>query len=115
MSRRSFLPYGVIMWKMLQRFTNVNHSFPISVWVVFLAFPCEISLTSATFTQGHLFARNGYLDPSLVPPFPLGLYQVSAVDRNSSISEYVGTAKFYMQSMLPVKSKKRPRPKAQEP
>ncbi|XP_017147767.1 uncharacterized protein LOC108159206 [Drosophila miranda] len=96
MSRRSFLPYGVIMWKMLQRFTNVNHSFPIS---------------------GHLFARNGYLDPSLVPPFPLGLYQVSAVivDRNSSISEYVGTVKFYMQSMLPVKSKKRPRTKAQEP
>ncbi|XP_002138978.1 uncharacterized protein [Drosophila pseudoobscura] len=94
-SRRSFLPYGVIMWKMLQRFTNVNHSFPIS---------------------GHLFARNGYLDPSLVPPFPLGLYQVSAVivDRNSSISEYVGTVKFYLQSMLPVKNKKRPRPKAQE-
>ncbi|EDW33271.1 GL20304 [Drosophila persimilis] len=94
-SRRSFLPYGVIMWKMLQRFTNVNHSFPIS---------------------GHLFARNGYLDPSLVPPFPLGLYQVSAVivDRNSGISEYVGTVKFYLQSMLPVKNKKRPRPKAQE-
>ncbi|BFG05612.1 uncharacterized protein DMAD_04305 [Drosophila madeirensis] len=89
-SRRSFLPYGVIMWKCLQRFTNVNHSFPIS---------------------GHLFARNGYLDTSLVPPFPIGIYQLSFVfvDKNSTVSEHIGTVKFYIQSMLTVKSKKRPK------
>ncbi|EDW38631.1 GL14517 [Drosophila persimilis] len=49
-------------------------------------------------------------------PVPLYNPVVSAVivDRNSGISEYVGTVKFYLQSMLPVKNKKRPRPKAQE-
>ncbi|SPP73340.1 Hypothetical predicted protein [Drosophila guanche] len=62
--------------------------------------------------RGHLFARNGYLDTSLVPPFSIGIYQLSSVivDKNSTISEHIGSVKFHMQSMLTVKSKKRPKP-----
>ncbi|XP_017146574.2 uncharacterized protein LOC108158611 [Drosophila miranda] len=34
MSRRNFLPYGVIFRKIARRFSNLNGSFQISVWVV---------------------------------------------------------------------------------
>ncbi|XP_033233382.1 uncharacterized protein [Drosophila pseudoobscura] len=65
--------------------------------------------------QGHLYGRNGFLDPSLVPPFTIGFYQVSGVvvDRNAAASEYVGTVKFFLQAMEAVKSKKRPTSKKQ--
>ncbi|XP_033233381.1 uncharacterized protein [Drosophila pseudoobscura] len=64
---------------------------------------------------GHLYGRNGFLDPSLVPPFTIGFYQVSGVvvDRNAAASEYVGTVKFFLQAMEAVKSKKRPTSKKQ--
>ncbi|XP_037713638.1 uncharacterized protein LOC119549560 [Drosophila subpulchrella] len=88
--KRNFIPYGVIIWKLFKRFTNVNHSCPFS---------------------GQLTARNGYLDTSLLPPFPLGFYQVSliVVDFNSTNKDYVGTMKFYLQVMDQIKSKKIPR------
>ncbi|XP_017050136.1 uncharacterized protein LOC108094194, partial [Drosophila ficusphila] len=88
--KRNFIPYGVIIWKLFKRFTNVNHSCPFS---------------------GQLTARNGYLESSLIPPFPHGTYQISliVVDSNSTTKEYVGTMKFYLQAMELIKSKKLPR------
>ncbi|XP_017026944.1 uncharacterized protein [Drosophila kikkawai] len=88
--KRSYIPYGVIFWKLLIEFTNANHSCP---------FTCQLT------------ARNGYLYTSLVPPFPLGFYLVSILftDISSSPSEYVGTAKLYVQVMEQVKTKKKPR------
>lgn len=61
--------------------------------------------------QGHMIARDGQLDTSLVPPFPQGFYliSISFADRNSTNSEYVGTAKFYLQAMEQIKTKKRPK------
>ncbi|KAH8412764.1 hypothetical protein KR009_005397, partial [Drosophila setifemur] len=87
--RRNFIPYGTILWKIFKRFSNVNHSCPY---------------------KGQLICRDGYLDTQLIPPFPKGLYLVSlrVVDTNITSSEYVGTAKFYLQSMDMVKSKKKP-------
>ncbi|XP_037713644.1 uncharacterized protein LOC119549565 [Drosophila subpulchrella] len=87
--KRNFIPYGVILFKIMKRFTNVNHSCPFS---------------------GPLTARNGYLDTSLLPPFPQGFYQVSliVVDFHSTNRDYVGTVKFYLQVMDHIKSKKIP-------
>ncbi|KAH8336888.1 hypothetical protein KR059_007621, partial [Drosophila kikkawai] len=86
--RRSYIPYGVMIWKLLKQYTNANHSCPFS---------------------GQMTARNGYLDTSLVPPFPQGFYliSISFTDMNSSHSEYVGTAKFYIQAMEQIRTKKR--------
>ncbi|XP_016957966.1 uncharacterized protein LOC108029971 [Drosophila biarmipes] len=88
--KRNFIPYGVIIWKLFKRFTNVNHSCPFS---------------------GQLTARDGYLDSSLLPPFPKGFYQFSLIvtDLNSTHKEYVGTMKFFLQAMEQIKSKKLPR------
>ncbi|KAH8348598.1 hypothetical protein KR084_009058, partial [Drosophila pseudotakahashii] len=88
--KRNFIPYGVIMWKLFKRFTNVNHSCPFS---------------------GQLTVRDGYLDTNLVPPFPQGLYQISLTftDMNSTNKSYVGTMKFFIQSMEQIKSKKKPK------
>ncbi|XP_017050137.2 uncharacterized protein LOC108094195 [Drosophila ficusphila] len=85
--KRNFISYGVIIWKLFKRFTNVNHTCPFS---------------------GQLSARNGYLDTSLLPPFPHGSYLVSLtiVDSSSANKEYVGTIKFFLQSMELIKSKK---------
>ncbi|XP_043663001.1 uncharacterized protein LOC122626702 [Drosophila teissieri] len=87
--RRNFIPYGVIIWKLFKRYTNVNHSCPF---------------------LGQLIARDGFLDTSLLPPFPQGLYQVSLVvtDTNSTINDYVGTMKFFLQAMEQIKTKKPP-------
>ncbi|EDV55950.1 uncharacterized protein Dere_GG22376 [Drosophila erecta] len=85
--RKNFLPYGVMIWEHFQRFTNAKSChFPLS-------------------------ARNGYLNTSYVPPFPHGQYQISVMfsDSNSTNTEYVGIAKFFVQSMEHIKSKKRPR------
>ncbi|EDW38689.1 GL16242 [Drosophila persimilis] len=86
MSRKNFLPYGVIFRKIAKRFSNLNGSFPIS---------------------GHTVGMGS--GPSLVLPFPIGPYQVSGVvvDRNATASEYVGTVKIFLQAMEPEKSKKR--------
>ncbi|XP_017004678.2 uncharacterized protein [Drosophila takahashii] len=88
--RRNFIPYGVIVWKLFKRFSNVNHSCPFS---------------------GQLTARDGYLDNNLFPPFPKGFYQMSlmVMDINSITNDYVGTMKFYIQVMEKIKTKKLPR------
>ncbi|EDW89054.1 uncharacterized protein Dyak_GE24698 [Drosophila yakuba] len=87
--RRNFIPYGVIIWKLFKRYTNVNHSCPFS---------------------GKLIARDGFLDTSLLPPFPQGLYQFSLIvtDTNSTTNDYVGTMKFFIQAMEQIKTKKPP-------
>ncbi|XP_017026941.1 uncharacterized protein [Drosophila kikkawai] len=88
--RRNFLPYGVIMFKLLKRYSNINHTCPYS---------------------GRLFMQNGYLDHDLLPPFPQGFYLFSCefFDTNSTTKDYLGTAKFYVEVMEMVKSKKRPK------
>ncbi|XP_050743581.1 uncharacterized protein LOC108030007 [Drosophila biarmipes] len=88
--RRNFLPYGVIAWKLLKRFTNVNHSCPF---------------------LGQIRFRDGYLDTNLIPPLPQGFYQLSIiiVDLNSTNGAYVGTIKYYAQAMEKIRSKKVPR------
>ncbi|EDW47946.1 GM20160 [Drosophila sechellia] len=84
--RKNFLPYGVIVWELFQRFTNAKS--------------CYLSLR----------ARNGYLNTSYVPPFPHGQYQISVMftDSNSTNREFVAIVKFFVQSMDQIKSKKRP-------
>ncbi|XP_039226918.1 uncharacterized protein LOC6528289 [Drosophila yakuba] len=43
--RRNFIPYGVIIWKLFKRYTNVNHSCPFSVlWLTCVIF-IGLSLT----------------------------------------------------------------------
>ncbi|XP_016988848.1 uncharacterized protein LOC108051301 [Drosophila rhopaloa] len=88
-SRRSFMAYGLIVLKVTKRFSNFNHSCPY---------------------DGHLFARDAYLDESFIPNFwPLGLYKI-----NISIMENylrppngnVGVIVWYVQSMEPIKRKK---------
>lgn len=71
------------------------------------ATPIWLSLTIFQL-QGHLIARDGFLDTSLLPPFPQGFYQVSLVvtDTNSTSTDYVGTMKFFLQAMEHIKSKK---------
>ncbi|XP_016997953.2 uncharacterized protein [Drosophila takahashii] len=87
--RRSYIPYGVMIWKQLKRYSNVNHSCPFS---------------------GHLSLRNAYMPTELFPPFPLGLYQFhfTFLDSNSTNHKYVGIVKMFFQVMEPIKSKKRP-------
>ncbi|EDV93960.1 GH25271 [Drosophila grimshawi] len=87
-SKRNFMAYGVIFNTILKQFTNVNHSCPV---------------------DGHLLARNVYIDAHLIPPFPLGFYLWSNIFRehiNNTI-EHIGTVKFYFQAMEPVVSKKK--------
>ncbi|KAH8412765.1 hypothetical protein KR009_005396, partial [Drosophila setifemur] len=87
--KRNFIPYGVIVWKMLRRFTNANHSCPF---------------------VGQMTCRDGYLEPQLIPPFPKALYliHITIMDKNATLSEYVGTVKFYLQTMDMIKIKKKP-------
>ncbi|XP_017068636.1 uncharacterized protein LOC108106221 [Drosophila eugracilis] len=85
--RKNFIPYGVMFWNILKRFTNVNES-------------CSVS--------GHLSARNGYLDTSFLPPFPHGTYQISLIfsDKNLTNSEFLANVKLFVESMDRIKSKK---------
>ncbi|KAH8271043.1 hypothetical protein KR018_001639, partial [Drosophila ironensis] len=79
--RRNFLPYGVMFWRILQEFTNANHSCPFS---------------------GHLMARNGYMPSSYLPPFPHGFYLFKLEFWNSS-THLFGTVKFFVQVMEMIK------------
>ncbi|KAH8345590.1 hypothetical protein KR084_012292, partial [Drosophila pseudotakahashii] len=90
--RKNFIPYGVIVWKLSKRFTNINNN------------------NSCPFS-GHLSARNGYLNTSLVPPFPHGFYQIriTFTDANSTKEQYVGLTNFFLEAMDQRKSKKLPR------
>nr|XP_016940301.1 uncharacterized protein LOC108017703 [Drosophila suzukii] len=88
--KRNYIPYGVIAWKLLKRFTNVNHSCPFT---------------------GQITCRDGYLDTSLIPPLPHGFYQLSLLimDLNSTDMNYVANIKYFMQAMDRIKSRKVPR------
>ncbi|KAH8253663.1 hypothetical protein KR032_006398, partial [Drosophila birchii] len=104
--KRSYIPYGVMIWKLLKQFTNANHSCPFSVRPYIISHFRNAGLYPP---QGQMTARNGYLDTSLIPPFPQGVYMFSFVftDMNSTHSEYMGTVKISVQAMEHVKTKKR--------
>ncbi|XP_062127558.1 uncharacterized protein LOC133839924 [Drosophila sulfurigaster albostrigata] len=90
-SKRNFIPYGTIFWKIIKQYTNVNHSCPF---------------------LGHLFARNLYIDAnsSFIPRFPLGFYMISfKVSENypDRPSEHVGLIKYYVHAAEMVQIKKR--------
>ncbi|XP_017026940.1 uncharacterized protein [Drosophila kikkawai] len=82
--RRNYSTYGVIVWKLMKQFTTVNHSCPFS---------------------GQISTRNGFMNTSLIPPFPQGFYLFSFSFTNNN--KYVGTTKFYLEAMEKVKTKKR--------
>ncbi|XP_026841143.1 uncharacterized protein LOC113565066 [Drosophila persimilis] len=55
---QAFLPYGLLMWKTLNKFTNANHSCPF---------------------VGHLFARDMVFETSNLPSsIPMGAYWISS-------------------------------------
>ncbi|XP_030560358.1 uncharacterized protein LOC115762333 [Drosophila novamexicana] len=91
-SKRNFIPYGTIFWKILKKHTNVNHSCPIM--------------------PGHLIARNLYIDENILPRFPLAFYQIylkvieNYADRSSRTA---GVIKFYVQAREMVKTKNKTR------
>jgi len=35
-SKRNFIPYGTIFWKILKEYSNVNHSCPLTVKIVMI-------------------------------------------------------------------------------
>ncbi|XP_070068405.1 uncharacterized protein [Drosophila takahashii] len=90
--KRSFVPYAVILWKILKQYSNLNHSCPFT---------------------GPVRVRNAYLDSNHLPPFPHGFYQFRFTysDSNSTSSELIGSAKLFLQVMEPIKSKRKTVPK----
>ncbi|XP_070068205.1 uncharacterized protein [Drosophila takahashii] len=68
--KRNFIPYAVMTWKLLKRFSNINHTCPYS---------------------GQLIVRNSYMPADLVPQFPHGFYQFRFTysDSNATNSEYL--------------------------
>ncbi|KAH8234207.1 hypothetical protein KR038_003634, partial [Drosophila bunnanda] len=88
LSRRSFVPYGLIILKVTQRFSNFNHTCPYA---------------------GHLMARDAYLDESFMPISPpLGFYKINFTimeNHQSTAATYVGDFRWFVQVMQPVKKK----------
>ncbi|XP_022227141.2 uncharacterized protein LOC111077250 [Drosophila obscura] len=89
LSRRSFMPVGVIIIKVTKRFSNFNHSCPFA---------------------GHLMARGAYIDESFVPNyFPLGLYKINITIMENypkKQPDHAGSIVWYVQAMIPVINKK---------
>ncbi|KAH8329398.1 hypothetical protein KR074_010017, partial [Drosophila pseudoananassae] len=89
LSKRNFLPYGIMFKKVATEFSNFNHSCPY---------------------KGHLFARGFYLDGKILPnQFPLGIYKVNVTILEGYInkpSDYVGAVIAYFQVMQPFKKNK---------
>nr|XP_044251814.1 uncharacterized protein LOC108059977 [Drosophila takahashii] len=92
LARRSFMPYGLIILKIAKKFSNFNHSCPFA---------------------GHLFARDAYLDESLIPNFfPLGLYKMNVTIMENYVkppSAHVGGIVWYVQAMQPIQTKRKPK------
>ncbi|XP_032586439.1 uncharacterized protein LOC6578370 [Drosophila mojavensis] len=88
LSKRNFSPYGVIIRKLCERFTNFNHSCPFI---------------------GHIMARNLYIDESLLPTFPLGIYQFSVFIMENHVNgfDYIGEIKIFVHAMEMVKLNRR--------
>ncbi|ALC41518.1 CG33137, partial [Drosophila busckii] len=81
-SKRSFMAYGVIILRILKRFSNVNHACPIA---------------------GHLRARDLQIDAKQLPGMPLGIYKFSIfiTDQINATQpiEHVGIIHLYFQAM----------------
>ncbi|XP_051859493.1 uncharacterized protein LOC127565381 [Drosophila albomicans] len=82
-SKRNFIPYGTIFWKIIKQYTNVNHSCPY---------------------LGHLFARNLYIDAN--SSFYMISFKVSE-NYPDRPSEHVGLIKYYVHAAEMVQIKKR--------
>ncbi|XP_017040781.1 uncharacterized protein LOC108087762 [Drosophila ficusphila] len=90
LSKRSFIPYGIIVLQVTKRFSNFNHTCPYS---------------------GHLMARDAYFDESYFPnAFPLGIYKINITILEGyakSPSAHVGGIVWYLQVMPAYKIKKK--------
>lgn len=77
LSKKNFSAYGKIVQKLSERFSNFNHSCPY---------------------EGHLVARDLYIDESLLPVFPLGVYKISIylMENHINTYEYVGEINAYV-------------------
>ncbi|KAH8253865.1 hypothetical protein KR032_007139, partial [Drosophila birchii] len=88
LSRRSFAPYGLMILKVAQRFSNFNHSCPYA---------------------GHLIARDAYIDESFIPISPpFGFYKMNITIMENYLktpAAHVGGIIWYAQIMQPVKKK----------
>ncbi|XP_052841141.1 uncharacterized protein LOC128255528 [Drosophila gunungcola] len=89
LSKRSFMPYGLIILKVTKRFSNFNHSCPYA---------------------GHLIARDAYLPESVFPNFfPLGFYKINITIMENYVrppNAHVGGIVWYVQAMEPIKTRK---------
>ncbi|XP_017040783.1 uncharacterized protein LOC108087765 [Drosophila ficusphila] len=90
LSKRNFLPYGIMILQVTKRFSNFNHSCPYS---------------------GHLMARDAYFDETFAPNlFPLGFYKVNITIMEGYVrapSAHVGNIVSYVQVMQAYRSKKK--------
>ncbi|XP_030246498.1 uncharacterized protein LOC108658156 [Drosophila navojoa] len=88
LSKRNFSPYGVIIRKLCERYSNFNHSCPF---------------------VGHLMARDLYVDENLLPAFPLGFYQFSIFIMENHINDYdyIGEIKLFVHAMEMVQLNRR--------
>ncbi|XP_034479995.1 uncharacterized protein LOC117785851 [Drosophila innubila] len=90
-SKRNYLSYGTILWKIIKKYTNANHSCPL---------------------EGHLMARNLFIDSNntFIPKLPLGFYLVSIKITENFLGqqiENVGLVKYYVQAAEMVQIKKK--------
>ncbi|KAH8397151.1 hypothetical protein KR215_009808 [Drosophila sulfurigaster] len=91
LSKKNYFQYGVIVAKVLQQFSNVNHSCPL---------------------EGSLIARNMYIQDQLFPAFPLGAYLFSFSTFENHAKQpkaSIGVIKIFVQVMEMIESKRKPR------
>ncbi|XP_037713504.1 uncharacterized protein LOC119549476, partial [Drosophila subpulchrella] len=92
LSKRSFMPYGLIILKVAKQFSNFNHSCPYA---------------------GHLIARDAYLPESFSPiVLPLGLYKMNVTIMENYTrppNAHVGGIVWYLQAMQPIQTKRTPK------
>ncbi|XP_039480718.1 uncharacterized protein LOC120444828 [Drosophila santomea] len=90
LSRRSFIPYGLIILRISRMFSNFNHSCPY---------------------YGHLLARDAYLNETFFPNvFPLGFYKLNITimeNYRTPPSAHVGGFVWYVQVMQAIQPKKK--------
>ncbi|SPP72876.1 Hypothetical predicted protein [Drosophila guanche] len=89
-ARKTSLPYGLVMWRTVQMFTNANHSCPF---------------------VGHLFARDMVFGANNLPSsIPLGVYWVTITFLENyaggSKANY-GTVNWYWEIMRPKRKPKK--------
>ncbi|SPP72877.1 Hypothetical predicted protein [Drosophila guanche] len=87
---KSFIPYGLVMWRTLKKFTNANHTCPF---------------------VGHLFARDMVFEANNLPSsIPLGVYWVALTfleTYSGGIKETYGTVNWYWEIMRPKRKHKK--------